>query len=93
MTLRAEIDTNSQQLTEHAQRLTNEGKQPAELLATLLGIYSEEPPRVCRVCGCSDNDACLPPCWWVEDDLCSSPSCVGDAAVSAERARVAQVGA
>lgn len=25
----------------------------------------------CRVCGCTDERACDPPCWWVEDDLCS----------------------
>lgn len=28
----------------------------------------------CRVCGCSDFDACMTddgPCWWVEEDLCS----------------------
>lgn len=31
--------------------------------------------RVCRACGCTDNDACLSdagPCSWVEYDLCSS---------------------
>jgi hypothetical protein len=34
--------------------------------------------RVCRVCGCDDNHACLTDdglCYWVEDDLCSA--CVG----------------
>jgi hypothetical protein len=25
----------------------------------------------CRVCGCTERDACDPPCEWVEDDLCS----------------------
>jgi predicted Fe-S protein YdhL (DUF1289 family) len=25
----------------------------------------------CRVCGCTERDACDPPCSWVEDDLCS----------------------
>lgn len=28
--------------------------------------------RYCRVCGCSENDACPPTCAWVEPDLCSS---------------------
>lgn len=31
--------------------------------------------RVCRVCGCTWNHACLGGCYWVEKDLCSS--CVG----------------
>lgn len=32
--------------------------------------------RRCRVCGCTDNNACFPAsCYWVEDDLCSE--CVG----------------
>lgn len=33
----------------------------------------EEP--ACRVCGCTENNACPGGCWWVEADLCSS--CVG----------------
>ena len=28
--------------------------------------------RVCRVCGCTQNNACLGGCWWVDVDLCSS---------------------
>lgn len=31
----------------------------------------------CRVCGCTDAEACPLGCWWVEVDLCSS--CVGAA--------------
>jgi len=31
--------------------------------------------RICRVCGCSDNNACAEGCSWVESDLCST--CVG----------------
>ena len=27
--------------------------------------------RICRGCGCSQEDACDPSCSWVEDDLCS----------------------
>lgn len=30
----------------------------------------------CKVCGCSDFDACVDedgqPCYWVDDDLCSA---------------------
>lgn len=26
----------------------------------------------CRVCGCTQNDPCEPPCGWAEDDLCSA---------------------
>lgn len=35
-----------------------------------------EPERVCRVCGCTEEDACVLPlggcCTWVEADLCSA---------------------
>lgn len=27
---------------------------------------------ICRKCGCSDNNACLGGCFWVEEDLCST---------------------
>lgn len=27
--------------------------------------------RACRVCNCTDDDACPGGCYWVEDDLCS----------------------
>lgn len=40
------------------------------------------PPRLCRICSCSDNDPCavtgpcgLGACWWVAPDLCSA--CAG----------------
>jgi transcriptional regulator with XRE-family HTH domain len=37
---------------------------------------AETPPRLCRVCACSQLDACVidPPsrtCWWASEDLCS----------------------
>jgi hypothetical protein len=35
--------------------------------------------RRCRVCGCTELNACLTadgPCWWVEWDLCSA--CEGE---------------
>jgi len=38
------------------------------------GELVEEPlfdTRTCRVCGCTDEDACEGGCEWVEDDLCS----------------------
>lgn len=36
----------------------------------------EQEKQICRICGCSDMDACVDeetgePCHWVEDDLCS----------------------
>lgn len=37
---------------------------------------------VCRICGCTQNNACQGGCYWVEEDLCSS--CV-DKAAEAER--------
>lgn len=32
-------------------------------------------PRVCYGCGCTDDAACYPTCWWIDDDQCSS--CAG----------------
>lgn len=39
--------------------------------------YGDPVVGVCRVCGCTDDNACLDavtnePCFWVEDDLCSA---------------------
>ncbi|HEY9344206.1 MAG TPA: hypothetical protein VIQ53_02790 [Inquilinus sp.] len=34
---------------------------------------------ICGACGCTDNDACRPPCSWVEPNLCSA--CKGAADV------------
>lgn len=28
--------------------------------------------RACRVCGCTEDKACVGGCWWVEYDLCSA---------------------
>ena len=38
-------------------------------------LCQEEYGPACRVCGCTQNNACPDGCWWVEPDLCSS--CVG----------------
>lgn len=40
--------------------------------ATLDPLVIDEPPRACRVCGCTDDEACWPPCHWVDTDLCSA---------------------
>ena len=41
------------------------------------GLFNvaDEALRVCRVCGCSEFNACEGGCYWVEEDLCSA--CVG----------------
>ncbi|HEY9415625.1 MAG TPA: hypothetical protein VIQ30_12755 [Pseudonocardia sp.] len=33
---------------------------------------TDQAVRSCRVCGCTDDDACKPACWWVAPDLCST---------------------
>ena len=30
------------------------------------------PPQACRICGCTETQACPGGCWWVEPDLCSA---------------------
>lgn len=46
--------------------------------------------RTCRVCGCTDERACLGGCWWLDDqdDICSSCAPSAGAVVDA-RARFA----
>lgn len=34
--------------------------------------------RRCRACQCTDDEACMSGCWWVDEDLCSS--CADDEA-------------
>ena len=40
--------------------------------------HMEEDERACRVCGCTEDDACADPntllgtCYWIEWDLCSA---------------------
>lgn len=48
----------------------------AQLAAISLGAEIA-PPRLCRICACSEADACAScdgACAWVEDDLCSACS-------------------
>lgn len=33
----------------------------------------------CRICGCSDRDACAGSCAWVEPDLCSTCALIKEA--------------
>jgi hypothetical protein len=34
--------------------------------------------QVCRICGCTQNNACQGGCYWVESDLCSACAAIGD---------------
>ena len=46
-----------------------------ELVEKFFPVVEEEPlfdEQKCRVCGCTDNNACEGGCYWVEHDLCSS---------------------
>ena len=49
-----------------------------DILAQLAAIAMHlpvEPPRLCRICACSEADACLghhSACSWIEHDLCSA---------------------
>ena len=35
-------------------------------------MYDEDDEPRCRVCGCTQNNACPGGCYWVEEDLCSA---------------------
>lgn len=66
--------TAPDELLELAQRHVDE--LAAAFLARGIGLSLELVPT-CRVCGCTDDDACLGGCWWVDTDeadgyLCSS---------------------
>lgn len=56
------------------------GERDLVLLSLIVGI-----PRFCRVCGCTEDDACIGEngvtCGWAEDDLCTA--CVGKESVAA----------
>lgn len=53
-----------------------------EPLATARRLMAEAGFQRCRVCGCSELDACPGGCSWVEGDLCSC--CAGENHPSAE---------
>jgi len=63
-----------------------------DILAQLAAIAMHspvEPPRLCRICACSEADACLGhqgPCTWVEQDLCST--CFGFRLTPADRVAI-----
>lgn len=44
--------------------------------------FEVDDEHCCKECGCSDEDACDPPCSWVTDDVCSNPACVKAAGLS-----------
>ncbi|HHA2858090.1 hypothetical protein B9Y88_02810 [Stenotrophomonas maltophilia] len=56
---------------------------------------SEAAVRACRVCGCTDFQACEGGCWWVAADLCSSCSDApsGDPRESSSRGATLPTGA
>lgn len=43
-----------------------------EMIAYILDEEEkDENERKCRVCGCTEDNACEGGCYWVEEDLCS----------------------
>ncbi len=40
-------------------------------IGELLDLAGDAIARRCRVCGCTDDNACYPTCSWSEPDLCS----------------------
>jgi hypothetical protein len=46
--------------------------KPKAVFATMRGYDVADGGLQCRVCGCTENDACEDGCCWVEASLCSS---------------------
>lgn len=44
----------------------------AAAVELIVELYKRAGVRVCRVCGCTEDRACVLGCTWVEEDLCSS---------------------
>lgn len=44
----------------------------AWVMGAQVAIQKAAGVRACRLCGCTDAEACNPPCSWVEPDLCSA---------------------
>lgn len=57
----------------------------AEARKVMGNMYRAAGVRACRVCGCTDDEACEGGCGWVEDDLCSE--CVPKLAPKKTRGR------
>lgn len=55
----------------------------AALSLHALGLEGVPEPQICRICGCSEDDACPASCWWLEDDLCSACSARADESTAA----------
>ncbi len=53
-------------------------------------VVPEDGVRQCRVCGCTENNACDGSCWWVEHDLCSN--CVGKPTPKSRAVKYQRVG-
>jgi hypothetical protein len=45
-----------------------------DLVHWIIGELRSAPAAACRVCGCTQNNACKGGCSWIEADLCSSCS-------------------
>lgn len=74
---KGEVDENSEEIRycTKCQEAMGVHQIPAMPWDEYSDLWDPMPERVCRECGCSDNDACIHPvhgnCYWVEDDLCS----------------------
>ena len=44
-------------------------------------LHDGRPERRCVQCGCTQDRACTPPCYWESAVVCSSPACVAASAV------------
>ncbi len=55
---------------DHAGTVRDELVQLAAVALQWIECIDRRP--ACRVCGCTDDNACLGGCWWIEPDLCSA---------------------
>lgn len=68
--------------------LTRETRENTDYRGFAAGLLTDADEASCRVCECTDSEACPGGCWWVDDpellgDLCSQclPAVVEDLAV------------
>lgn len=68
----AKARTKQTRPAELARRYAHDVGLLVDVVDELVRALQSAEVRRCRICGCTEDAACSPPCWWVEADLCSA---------------------